>query len=215
MNSATNDVDPGRRNAGAAVIDTAIRYPVEWIDRFQVADGRWVTLRPVLPQDDAQERDFVAHGLTSRSRYLRFQGGFAMLPEALLRSFTHVDYRNHFALVAESFPGGKQTQVGDARFVRDGAAPGSAEFGIAVADAWGGLGIGKRLLCQLVVAARSKGVEVMYGDVLRDNRAMLSMARSVGFAVRRHPEEIRLVRVERPLAERMEAVTVAGCGCEC
>ena len=200
MNSATNDVDPGRRNAGAAAIDTAIRYPVEWIDRFQVADGRWVTLRPVLPQDDAQERDFVAHGLTSRSRYLRFQGGFAMLPEALLRSFTHVDYRNHFALVAESFPGGKQTQVGDARFVRDGAAPGSAEFGIAVADAWHGLGIGKRLLCQLIVAARSQGVEQLYGDVLYGNKALLAMARSCGFAVRRHPEEARLVRVERPLA---------------
>lgn len=200
---------------GAAMMDATIRYPVEWIDRFQLADGRWVTLRPVLPQDDAQEREFVAYGMTSRSRYLRFQSGLGALPESLVHAFTHVDYHNHFALVAESFPGGRQVQVGDARFVRDGSDPRSAEFGIAVADAWGGLGIGKRLLCQLVVAARSKGVEVMYGDVLRDNRAMLSMARSVGFAVRRHPEEIRLVRVERPLAERMEAVTVAGCGCEC
>lgn len=197
------------------MIGVATRYPVEWIDRFQLPDGRWVMLRPVLPQDDVQEREFVAHGMTSRSRYLRFQSGLGALPDSLAHAFTHVDYHNHFALVAESFPDGRQTQVGDARFVRDGADPEVAEFGIAVADAWGGLGIGKRLLCQLVVAARSKGIRLMYGDVLRDNRAMLSMARTIGFAVRRHPEDMRLVRVERPLAERIEAVTVAGCGCGC
>lgn len=200
---------------GAAMMDATIRYPVEWIDRFQLPDGRWVTLRPVLPQDDVQEREFVAHGMTSRSRYLRFQSGLGALPESLVHAFTHVDYHDHFALVAESFPGGRQVQVGDARFVRDGSDPEAAEFGIAVADAWGGLGIGTRLLCQLVVAARSKGIQRMYGDVLRDNRPMLAMARSIGFAVGRHPEDIRLVRVERPLANRVAPVALAGCGCEC
>lgn len=195
------------------MMDAAIRYPVEWIDRFQLADGRWVTLRPVLPQDEVQEREFVAHGMTSRSRYLRFQSGLGALPEALVRSFTHVDYHHHFALVAESFPGGKQTQVGDARFVRDGAEPESAEFGIAVADAWHGLGIGKRLLCLLVVAARAQGVEQLYGDVLRENRPLLAMAKACGFAVRRHPEDIRLIRVQRPLAARIDPAPIACSEC--
>lgn len=198
---------------GAAMMNAAIRYPVEWIDRFRLADGRWVTLRPVLPQDDVQEREFVAHGMTSRSRYLRFQSGLGALPEALVHAFTHVDYHNHFALVAESFPGGRQVQVGDARFVRDGSGPTSAEFGIAVADAWSGLGIGKRLLCLLIVAARAQGVEQMYGDVLRDNRPLLAMARACGFAIGRHPEDIRLVRVQRPLATLVEPAPVAGCDC--
>lgn len=195
------------------MMDAAVRYPVEWIDRFQVADGRWVTLRPVLPQDDVQEREFVAHGLTSRSRYLRFQVGLGTLPEALVKSFTHVDYHDHFALVAESFPGGKQTQVGDARFVRDGAMPGAAEFGIAVADAWHGLGIGKRLLCSLVVAARSQGLGQLYGDVLHDNRTLLTMARACGFSVERHPEDARLVRVRRALAAPVTPAPLETCDC--
>ncbi len=195
------------------MMDAATRYPVEWIDRFRLADGRWVTLRPVLPQDVVQEREFVAHGMTSRSRYLRFQSGLVALPESLAHAFTHVDYHKHFALVAESFPGGRQTQVGDARLVRDGSDPESAEFGIAVADAWSGLGIGKRLLCLLVVAARAQGVKELYGDVLRENRALLATARACGFAVRRHPEEIRLLRVQRSLATVVEPAPVADCEC--
>lgn len=192
-------------------MDTAVRYPVEWIDRFQLADGRWVTLRPVLPQDDVQEREFVAQGLTAQSRYLRFLVGLSALPEALVQSFTRVDYHDHFALVAESFAGGRQTQVGDARFVREGAAPEAAEFAIAVADAWNGLGVGRRLLCLLIGAARAQGVRQLYGDVLRDNAPMLALARARGFAVQRHPEDARLVRVQRLLAAAVPPELVAAC----
>lgn len=192
-------------------MEIATRYPVEWIDRFRLARGDWITLRPVLPQDDVQEREFVAHGLTSQSRYLRFQVGLSELPEALTQAFTHIDYHDHFALVAESFDAGVQTQVGDARFVRVGGAPEVAEFGIAVADAWHGLGIGRRLLCLLVGAARTQGVAQLYGDVLRGNAPMLALARAHGFAVQRHPDNATLVRVERALTVPVTPESVAVC----
>ncbi|WHZ11514.1 MAG: hypothetical protein OJF60_001953 [Burkholderiaceae bacterium] len=165
----------------------------------------------MLPQDDVQEREFVAHGLTSQSRYLRFLVGLNALPDPLVQAFTHVDYHDHFALVAESFAGGQQTQVGDARFVRDGAAPGAAEFGIAVADAWQGLGIGRRLLCMLIAAARMQGVTQLYGDVLRDNAPMLALARALGFTVQRHPNDARLARVQRPLAATVTPELIVAC----
>ncbi|OOG54868.1 GNAT family N-acetyltransferase [Polaromonas sp. C04] len=192
-------------------MDAAARYPVEWIDRLQLAGGDWVTLRPVLPQDDVQERAFVAHGLTSQSRYLRFQVGLSELPDALTQAFTHIDYHDHFALVAESFAGGQQTQLGDARFVRVGGAPEVAEFGIAVADAWHGLGIGRRLLCLLVAAARAQGVTQLYGDVLRGNAPMLALAQANGFAVQRHPGDARLVRVQRALVAPATPELIADC----
>ena len=175
------------------------RYPVEWIDRLALPDGRLITVRPVLPQDDAIEREFVKHGLTAQSRYWRFQIGLAELPESLAWSFTHIDHHNHFALVAERFEAGRQTQVGDARFVREGARPDAAEFGIAVADAWQGLGIGRRLLAMLVEAARREGIAQLYGDVIHGNTGMLALAQASGFAVRRHPDDARLVRVQRTL----------------
>lgn len=192
-------------------MDAAARYPVEWIDRLQLARGDWITLRPVLPQDDVQEREFVAHGLTSQSRYLRFQAGLNELPEALTQAFTHIDYDDHFALVAETFAGGRQTQVGDARFVRVGGAPAVAEFGIAVADAWHGLGIGRRLLCLLVAAARAHGVTWLYGDVLRGNAPMLALARAQGFTVQRHPEDARLVRAQRAVTTSKTPELIAIC----
>jgi acetyltransferase len=189
----------------------AVRYPVEWIDRFRLADGSWITLRPVLPQDDVQEGEFVAHGLTRESRYLRFLVGLTMLPEALVQSFTHVDYHEHFALIAESFIGGKQTQVGDARFVRDSDSPEAAELGIAVADAWHRFGIGGRLLCLLVAAARAQGVTRLYGDVLRDNAPMLALARAHGFVTQQHPNDATLVRIRRLLATQTTPELVAVC----
>lgn len=192
-------------------MDAAFRYPVEWIDRFQLPRGDWITLRPVLPQDDVQERDFVAHGLTPQSRYLRFLVGLSELPEALTQAFTHIDYHDHFALVAESFGAGLQTQVGDARFVRVGGAPEVAEFGIAVGDAWHGQGIGRRLLRTLVAAARAQGVKQLYGDVLRGNAPMLALARASGFRAQRHPDNAALVRVQSLLTTPVTPESIATC----
>jgi acetyltransferase len=191
-------------------MDATTRYPVEWIDRFQLARGDWITLRPVLPQDDVQEREFVAHGLTSQSRYLRFQVGLSELPETLTQAFTHIDYHDHFALVAESFGAGSQTQVGDARFVRVGGALWVAEFGFAVADAWHCVGFGRRLLCLLVAGARAQGVTRLYGDVLRDNAPMLALARASGFVVQSHPDNATLVRVQLLIQSRNPGPKVCG-----
>jgi acetyltransferase len=181
-------------------MNTPPRYPVEWIDRFQLGDGAWVTLRPVLPQDDAMERLFVANGLTSQSRYLRFQTGVRELPEEVIQAFTHIDYHDHFALIAETFEGGEQVQVADARFVRDADAASTAEFGIAVADAWQGQGLASRLMETMLRAARAEGIEQLYGDVLRGNARMLALAKAHGFITRRHPDDATLVRVQRNLA---------------
>ncbi|HXE77894.1 MAG TPA: GNAT family N-acetyltransferase, partial [Rhodanobacter sp.] len=118
---------------------------------------------------------------------------------------------DHFALVAESFGAGSQTQVGDARFVRVGGAPEVAEFGIAVGDAWHGLGIGRRLLCLLVAAARAQGVTQLHGDVLHGNAPMLALAQAQGFSVQRHPDDARLARVQRALTAPVTPELVATC----
>lgn len=183
---------------------TAPRYPVEWIDRFQTARGGWVTIRPVLPQDEAIERAFVAEGLTAHSRYQRFQNGLRQLPEAVLEAFTHVDFHQHFALIAESFDDGRQLQVADARFVRDPGDAARAEFALAVADVWQGQGIARRLLHALVRAARAGGVQTLHGDVLRGNQRMLGLARGFGFMPQRHPDDATLVRMQRSLLSDLE-----------
>lgn len=177
---------------------TSARYPVQWIDRWVLPDGKTVTVRPVLPQDDALALDFVAQHMSTRSRYQRFMMGLRVLPASMARYLTDIDYQTHFALIVETFDKGVQQQVAEARFVRpDGTLATSAEFAIAVADEWQGLGLGRRLLKTMIAAASDQGIETLYGDVLRDNPAMLQLARSCGFDVGTHPDEPRLLRVQR------------------
>lgn len=178
----------------------AIHYPVQWIDRWALANGKTVTVRPVLPQDQSLAMDFVATGLTTQSRYQRFMVGMRVLPASMAHDMTTVDHTHHFALIVETFDGGKQQQVGEARFVRttEGSAE-SAEFALAVADSWQGLGLGRRLLQTTLAAAASQGLAHLHGDVLRNNQVMLQLAASCGFQVLQHTTEARLLRVERTL----------------
>lgn len=182
-------------------------YPAQWIDRWALRQGHAVTVRPVLPQDAALEAAFVTQGLTATSRYLRFQTGVQQLPPAMLAYFTQVDYHHHFALVVESFEGGTQQQVADARFVRDGEDPLQAEFALVVADAWQGLGLGRRLLRQLLAVARAQGLRRLTGDVLRSNTRMAALAAAEGFKPRFHPDDARLARWTRELDTEMTSPT--------
>jgi acetyltransferase len=177
--------------------DTLHNYPVEWIDRWQLAHGQRVTVRPVLPQDLLLEHNFVAHGMTARSRYQRFQVGLRELPEGVAHYLTEIDYERHFALVVERSVAAGRVLIADGRFVRDPQRPRVSEFALAVADDWQGLGLGRRLLQTLLAAARVQGLDMLYGDALRDNAPMLALTRSMGFARQTHPDDARLVRVHR------------------
>lgn len=180
--------------------------------RWDLTDGRVVTVRAVGPDDLQLESDFVARGLTQQSRYQRFQVGLHALPPGMAAYFTDIDFRQHVALLALAETGQGPQQVGEVRYVCDGALPEQAEFALAVADDWQGLGLGARLLQQLRRVARRHGVRVLYGDVLRTNAPMLALARSQGFQAQ-HQGDARLVRMAitldaAPATDRARAATL-------
>lgn len=168
------------------------RYPAALIDRVALADGRAVTLRPVLPQDAELTQAFY-RSLSPSSRYLRFHMGVANLSSAVLRAFTEIDYDDHLALLAEVFDDDDgERQVADARFVRRDSAP-VADFAVAVADDWQGVGLGSTLIERMLAAARRRGIVRLDGEVLAVNRPMLELLRGRGFALRTDPQDARLV----------------------
>ena len=176
--------------------------------RIAYGDGRRVMLRPIGPQDGEQSQAFV-RGLSQSSRYRRFLGALNELTPSMLERFTHVDYRNQLALVAETFADdGKPVLIGEARYVADRDRR-SAEFALAVADAWQGQGLGALLLESLLRSARAGGVRHLYGDVLNDNGPMLNLARRAGFAIGAHPEDPGLVRVTIDLVALLQAAVGA------
>lgn len=154
--------------------------------------GAHAQLRPLAPGDVDAERAFF-NGLSLDARHQRFHFGLRELSPALLRLLTEVDQRRHRAWVlALCAPG--QPLIADARFVADPDQPGEAEFALAVADAWQGRGLGRRLTSHLIAEARRDGVQWLFGDVLVENRRMLGLMRDFGMQLQPHPDGAALVR---------------------
>lgn len=179
----------------AAAPQAAWRFPSALIDRLRLDDGREVVVRPVLAFDAPAEQDFV-RGLSPASRLRRFHFGLRELPPTLLRAMTEVDHRQHVAIVAEAFDADDEPQiVADARYVV-GPEPHEAEFGIAVADAWQGVGLGRALMRRLGRHAARRGIRQLVGDVLPDNRAMLAITELLAGRIVRSPNGPGVVRAQ-------------------
>jgi acetyltransferase len=185
----------------------APRYPFELVDVWRAPRGERLLIRPVHPQDAPLATAFVA-GLSPASRYNRFHGAVSALTPERARWATDVDYERHMALIVEAFEGGREIEIGAARYVlrADGE---TADLAIAIADAWQGQGIGARLLERLMAVAAARGVRVLEGDVLASNGSMLALARKLGFSVRRHREGERLRRIVRDPAVPVRPLSAA------
>ena len=171
----------------------AAAYPAHLTRERRLADGRAVLVRPVRADDEAAERAFFA-SLSDATRKLRFQRFTGVLNDALIRFYTHIDYRQHMAFVAEY----QGEIVGEARYV---ANPGtrSCELGIVIRDDWHHSGVAQLLMQALMRAAHARGFETMAGLVLADNGDMLGFVRELGFEVQPMSQEPTLVRVAKQL----------------
>ena len=177
---------------------TIEHYPTRWIDVWQLPGGRRATVRPVLPQDAELEQALV-RALSPASRYQRFFAPIRELPEGWLQRLTQIDYRRQQAFIVETFAGDQALAVAEARYVVDAGGE-RCEFAVVVADDWQHLGLARRLMQLLLRSATEAGLTQMVGDVLATNRAMLSLAQSVGFKVSRHPDGgAQVLRVQRAL----------------
>ena len=76
------------------------------------------------------------------------------------------------------------------------------EVALVIADDVQGQGLGSRLMAILLDAAKAGGYRRAVGDVLRNNRAMITLARRAGFDVAVNDEDPDLIRIVRPLDER-------------
>ena len=173
-------------------------YPSHLVQRVTLRDGSAVTLRPIRPEDEGIEQEFVRN-LSDESRYFRFRDAVRELSPRMLSQLTRIDYSQHLALIAVTERDGRELQVGVARYVASGDGQ-SCEFAIAIADDWQRKGLGTRLMSALMAAARERGVREIYGEVLAGNQKMLHFTTRLGFHSRLDASDPRVVRVERTLA---------------
>jgi len=172
-------------------------YPAHMYRTWILPSGESLRVRPVRHDDGKLEEAFVC-ALSLESRYQRMlSGGVKVTPE-WLDSMTHIDYQRHMAFAVTHRGDGGEQFVGVGRYVID-AATLSADVALVLADAWQGRGLGRRLLAMLLEHAQAAGVREAVGIVLANNKSMLRLARSMGFAVTAEPGDATVVRIRQDL----------------
>jgi acetyltransferase len=172
-------------------------YPGHLVSEYRLADGRRITIRPIRPEDASIEQSFV-QDLSAESRRFRFMEALNELNQEMLVRFTQLDYDRELAMIAVYERDGVETELGVARYVTniDGE---SCEFALVVADEWHNLGIGTQLMTALIDAARAKGLKIMNGEILADNRNMRNLVQRLGFDISRNPADMGVLLAEKIL----------------
>jgi RimJ/RimL family protein N-acetyltransferase len=161
---------------------------------MRLPDGRELWLRPVHPADAGP----IAGGFELlgedevRQRYLHPVKALGL---DYLAQLVRVVPGEAFAVVAaEPLPPGEALVGALARLTRD---PGqdSAEFAILVSHFVAGQGLGLALMRRLVEWAQANGIRRIWGEVLDDNTAMITLAQTVGFRREASHESPNLLRV--------------------
>lgn len=160
-------------------------------ERLLMRDGRSLRLRPAHHGDAPLLQRFFAE-LSPRSRLLRFHGAIRHLPDAAARQLSTQIAARHVALVAlADGPDGEPLLCAEARYAIEPERADEAEFGIAVADDWQQLGLGRALLLRLALHARTSGVQRLRGSVMAGNEPMLALMRELGAELRSDAAEVQ------------------------
>jgi acetyltransferase len=158
-------------------------------------DGRTVHLRSVSPADEAEILQAFER-LSDEARYMRFMR-IVNAPDrdrlrAVLASFPEAG----IGLVA-TVPADDGLDIVGSAIAVYSADRTSCEFAITVASGFGGVGLAKALMIELIDEARRRGLAAMEGFVLSQNRAMLGLAKRLGFSIAYEPDDasVRICRL--------------------
>lgn len=164
-------------------------------------DGTRVHIRPIRP-DDGPVLVEAFHHLSPQTIYQRFFAALPELSQDMAWRFSHVNYTNRMALVAETADSDPPQLMAVGRYDRTRSEPmrsgpahpepthepsddaDTAELGLVVLDEWQGRGLGRILLRQILAVAATHGITRFTADILADNRRMLHLLATEARVVR-------------------------------
>ncbi|MCC8405926.1 GNAT family N-acetyltransferase [Paraburkholderia sp. MMS20-SJTN17] len=176
-------VDPvlrvGAQRSRLAIVPYPRRFEetVDW-------QGLRVTVRPIRPEDENAHRAFV-EAMTPEDLRLRFFGSVGTFEHSQLARMTQIDYDREMALIAtvDNEDGVAQT-LGVVRAVADPDNE-TAEFAVTVRSDQKGRRLGQLLMQRIIAYARARGTHWLVGEALRENTAMIALAKASGFTMTR------------------------------
>jgi len=161
-------------------------YPSQYVSVYPAKDGHLLTIRPIRSEDEPLLVHFHEQ-LSTESVYLRYLQVLKLsvrIAHDRLARRCAIDYDQEMALVAEqNDPQTGATEiVAVARFIKK---PGKqeAEVALLVADHFQGVGLGTRLLQQLVEIARQEKLCRLTATIHPENCAMQHLCAKVRFSL--------------------------------
>lgn len=178
-----------------AAVPPAIRpYPEHLVHSATLEDGSTVTVRPIRPEDEPGIADMLARSSLEDLR-LRFFAPIRQLSHESAARMTQIDYGREMAFVAADDGG----LLGVSRLVGDPEGE-TAEFAILVRTDRQKIGLGERLMNDLIDYARDRGIAVLHGTVMTENRRMLALCDKLGFRRSSVPDDPGIVMLTMTLA---------------
>ena len=172
-------------------------YPREWERTITRADGKQALVRPVRPEDEAMFRAFFDK-VSQDDLRLRFFQAVKDFSHEFIARLTQLDYARQMALAAIDPETGEM--LGAVRLVSD-ANYDRGEYGIMVRSDLKGAGLGWQLMQVMIELAGWLGLNMIEGQVLRENTTMLSMCRNLGFNVAPDPDDMTVMLVSLPVKD--------------
>ena len=169
-------------------------YPTKYVVPWKLEDGADVLLRPIRPEDEGIESEFI-NGLSEETSRYRFFNIVRNLPHSDLVRFCNIDYDREMAIIAEITEGGRRREIGVGRVIAEPDRR-RGEFAVVIADQYQAKGLGRKLVDMLIDIAEERRLESIFGVVLKDNAPMLTLCKEMGFTLT--PEE-DYMRVELAL----------------
>ena len=160
-------------------------------------DGEKVLIRPLAPEDAALYPDFL-HEVTAEDLRLRFFAAMKEVSPDLIDKLIHYDPVTAMAFIAIEEASGRMLGVVRLHDNPDGK---SGEFAILLRSHMKGHGLGWLLMKHMIANAKAKGLKVVRGQVLAENRTMLQMCGELGFHIADDPDERDVKQVTLPLDE--------------
>ncbi len=162
-------------------------YPTKYVTPWRLRDGTEALLRPIRPEDEKFESEFVK-GLSNETKRFRFFRIFKDLSHIDLSRFCNIDYDREIAIIAEHREGERKREIGAATLIIE-TDRNCGEIGVVVADRFQRKGLGTKLMDMIIGIAEERGLEHIYGIILPENESMLRICKKMGFAIKKTAEE--------------------------
>lgn len=161
----------------------AIRaYPSQYVENFRLQDGSNIVLRPIRPEDEPLLVQFHKElsEKSIRQRFFAFMSLSERVAHDRLIRICFTDYDRDISLVAEKTTVENKEIIGVARL---GRVPGTqhAQVKLIIADAYHNLGLGTKLIKNLLEIAKKEKIDQVDVHILAENEGMIKICHKLGF----------------------------------